>query len=221
MVPLPFSALPAVVAIAIPGVIVVHVVSILVIAAHVIVERQDPGCRAIKSQALGNRVAIPWMKIGRIVGTRRRSKDRAGSCSGQTASVPSAHPIATRSKNCTKSGSQWIKPLTSLTCYAAPGGAPVMTTTTTEGGVSLRQCGVRTTTTRGRTTTVKYGAIVGGDPPFRNDDDNSDHDTNNDADVEGLCFQHVHTRHQCRKQANLALQPHDGEGERLLCHWGK
>ena len=61
MVPLPSSALQAVVAIAIPGVIVVLVIAILVVAAHVVVERQYPGCCAIEPQVVGNRVAIPWM----------------------------------------------------------------------------------------------------------------------------------------------------------------
>ena len=55
------SALPAVIAIAIPGVIVVVVVVILVVAAHVVVEQQYPGCHAIETQVRGDRVAIPWM----------------------------------------------------------------------------------------------------------------------------------------------------------------
>ena len=70
LVPLPSSALPAVVTIAITGSIVVLVVTILVITAHVVVERQYPGCRAIKPQVVGDRIAIPWMKIGGNVGTR-------------------------------------------------------------------------------------------------------------------------------------------------------
>ncbi len=65
LVPLPSSALPAIVVIAITGVIVVLVIAILVVAAHVVVERQYPGCRAIEPQAIGNPVAIHWMKIGR------------------------------------------------------------------------------------------------------------------------------------------------------------
>ena len=164
-VPSPSSALPAIIAIAIPGVIVVLVVAIFVVAAHVVVEQQYPGCRAIKPQAVGGRVAILWMKIGRNVGTRRRSNNRACGGRGWMASTPSAHSIATRSKHLMRSGSRWIKPPTSSTCCAAPGGAPMMTATTTEGGVGSRQCGARTTTTRRRTTTDKYGAIVGGTPP--------------------------------------------------------
>ena len=56
-------------------------------------------------------------------------------------------------------------------------------------------------------------------PPFwDNDDNNNDHDTDNDADAEGLCFQRLHALHKRRAQAVLALQPHDGGGEQLLCH---
>ena len=51
MVPLLSSALHAVIAIAIPGVIVVLVVAIFVVAAHVVLKRQYPGCREIKPQA--------------------------------------------------------------------------------------------------------------------------------------------------------------------------
>ncbi len=137
LVPSPSSALPAVVAIAIPGVIVVLVVAILIVATHVVVKQQYPCCRPIEPQVVGDRVAIPWMKIGRNVGTRRRSNHRAGGDGGWMASGPSAHPIATRSKtkNCTRSGSRRIKPLTSSTCCVAHGGAPMMMATTTEGGV--------------------------------------------------------------------------------------
>ena len=45
------SALPAVIAIAIPGVNVVLVVAIFVVAAYVVIEQQYPGCRAIEQQA--------------------------------------------------------------------------------------------------------------------------------------------------------------------------
>ena len=93
MVPLLSSALFAVVAIPIPGVIVVLVVAILVVAAHVM-------------QVVGDRIVIPWMKIGRNIGMRRRISNRAGGGGGRTASAPSIHPIATRSKNCTRSGSR-------------------------------------------------------------------------------------------------------------------
>ena len=55
------SALPAVVAIAIPSVIVVILVAILVVAAHVVVEQQYPGCRTIEPQVGGDCIAIPWM----------------------------------------------------------------------------------------------------------------------------------------------------------------
>ena len=50
LVPSLSSALPAVIAIANPGVIVVLVIAIFVVAAHVIVERQYPGCHAIEQQ---------------------------------------------------------------------------------------------------------------------------------------------------------------------------
>ena len=82
------------------------------------------------------------------------------------ASAPSTYPIATRSKNCTRSGSQWIKPPTSLTRCAAPGGAPMMSATTTEGEVGPRQRCARTMMTRRRTTTDKYSAIVPPPPRF-------------------------------------------------------
>ena len=53
-------------------------------------------------------------------------------------------------------------------------------------------------------TTDKYGAIVGGTPPIQEDDDeNNNHIMDNDADVEGLCFQCLHARHQCHAQAAL------------------
>ena len=58
----------------------------------------------------------------------------------------------------------------------------------------------------------------GDPPPFWDDNNDNDHDTDNDADVEGVCFQPMHTRHRCRAQAVLALQPHDGGGERLFCN---
>ena len=48
------SALPAVIAIAMSGVDVVLLVAFLVIAAHVVVERQYPGCCSIKPQIVGN-----------------------------------------------------------------------------------------------------------------------------------------------------------------------
>ena len=161
LVPLLSSALPAVIAITISGVIVVLVVAKLVVAA----QRQYPGCRAIKPQVVGCCVAIPCMKIGRNVGTRRRSTNRTGGSGGRTASSPSAHPIATRSKNCTRSGSQWIKPPTSLTCCAAPGRAPMMTATTTEGGAGSRRCGARTTTRRRRINDGRVRCDSRGDPP--------------------------------------------------------
>ena len=57
---------------------------------------------------------------------------------------------------------------------------------------------------RRRMTTDKYGAIVGGTPPIQEDDDeNNNHIMDNDADVEGLCFQCLHARHQCHAQAAL------------------
>ncbi len=64
-------------------------------------------------------------------------------------------------------------------------------------------------------TTDVYGVIVGGPPPFwddNNDNDNDD-DTDNDEDVEGLCFQRMHAHHRRRAEAVLALQPCDGGGE--------
>ena len=82
LVPLRSSALPAVVAIAIPGVIVVLIIAILVVAAHVAIERQYPGWHIIKPQAVGNRVAIPWMKIERNVGTRRRATTAVAAAEG-------------------------------------------------------------------------------------------------------------------------------------------
>ena len=57
----------------------------------------------------------------------------------------------------------------------------------------------------------------GDPPPFWDDNDNDNDDTDNDVDVEGLCFQHVHARHRRHTQAFLALQPHNGGGEQLLC----
>ena len=94
-----------------------------------------------------------------------------------------------------------------------------MTATMTEVGVGSRQCGARTTMTRRRMTTDVYGVIVGGPPPFwddNNDNDNDD-DTDNDEDVEGLCFQRMHAHHRRRAEAVLTLQPRDGGGERMLC----
>ena len=99
----------------------------------------DVYLRAIEPQAVGGRVAIPWMKIGRNVETRRRSNNRACTGGGRVASAPSTHLIVTRSKNCTRSGSRWIKPPTSLMCCGAPGGAPMMTATATVGRVGSRQ----------------------------------------------------------------------------------
>ena len=101
-------------------------------AVHVVIEQQYFGCHTIKPQVLGNRIAIPRMRIERNVGRRRRrSDDHAGGSGRRTAGAPSAHPITMRSKNCTRNGSRWITPLTSLACYAALGGTPMMTVRTT------------------------------------------------------------------------------------------
>ena len=108
MVPMPSSALSAIIAIAIPGVVCVLVIAILVIATHVVVKPQYTDWCAIKPQVVGDRVAIPWMKIERNVGTRRRSNGCAGGGGGS-----SARPIATRSKNCMRIGGALIKPTTS------------------------------------------------------------------------------------------------------------
>ena len=51
LVPLLSSALPTVIAIAIPGVIVVLVVAMFVVAAHVVIKQQYPGCCSIEQQA--------------------------------------------------------------------------------------------------------------------------------------------------------------------------
>ena len=83
------NAHPPGVAIAILGVIVVLVVAILVVTTHVIVKQQYPGCCTIEPQVVGNCIAIPWMKIGRNVGTRRRSNNAlAAVVSGRLAPPP-------------------------------------------------------------------------------------------------------------------------------------
>ena len=84
-------------------------------------------------------VAVPRMRIGRNVGRRRRSNDRTGGGGERTAGTHSARPIATRSENCTRSGSRWITPPTYSMRCAAPGGAPMMAETMMEGGVGLSE----------------------------------------------------------------------------------